>query len=104
MAVLWREGDPRILVIFVVYLAVAEIFVQMRWRMSLSCPHCGFDPVTYKKNVEAAVEKVRVHLLRRKEDPRFLLAQPLHLPTRRAESPVEASPERTPGRLVSRQI
>ena len=104
MIAIWREFDPRVLVIFVVYLAIAEVFVQIRWRMALSCKQCGFDPVIYKKSATVAVEKVKDHLLRRKQDPRYLLYEPLNLPTRRAEAatPPRLAPER--GRLVSKQI
>ena len=103
MVLIWREFDPRALMIFVVYLAIAEIFVQIRWRMSLSCRQCGFDPVIYKKNAEVAAEKVKDHLLRRKQDPRYLLYEPLNLPVRRIPPPLQpGEPQR--GRLISKQI
>ena len=103
MVLIWREFDPRALMIFVVYLAIAEVFVQIRWRMSLSCRQCGFDPVIYKKNAEVAAEKVKDHLLRRKQDPRYLLYEPLNLPVRRIPPPPQpGEPQR--GRLISKQI
>ena len=103
MMVIWREFDPRVLMIFVVYLATAEIFVQVRWRMSLGCKQCGFDPVIYKKSPDVAVEKVKDHLERRKKDPRFLLFEPLDLPVRRVPPPQQAG-EPLRGRLISKQI
>ncbi len=103
MVLIWQEFDPRVLMVFVVFVASAEIFVQIRWRMSLSCRQCGFDPVIYKKNAEVAAEKVKDHLLRRKQDPRYLLYEPLNLPVRRVPPPQQAGePKR--GRLISRQI
>ena len=103
MLLIWREFDPRSIFIFVVFLALAEVFVQVRWRMSLSCKKCGFDPVVYKKNAEVAVEKVKDHLQRRKHDPRFLLTEPLNLPFRRVPPPQQAG-EPSRGRLISKQI
>ncbi len=103
MVVIWQEFDPRVLMVFVIFIASAEIFVQIRWRMSLSCRQCGFDPVIYKKNAEVAAEKVKDHLLRRKQDPRYLLYEPLNLPVRRVPPPQPAGePKR--GRLITRQI
>ena len=103
MVLIWREFDPRALVVFVVFLAIAEVFVQIRWRMSLSCRQCGFDPVIYRKNQEVAVEKVKDHLQRRKMDPRYLLYEPLNLPVRKVPPPQQAG-DLQRGRLISRQI
>jgi hypothetical protein len=115
MLAFWQEFDPRVTVIFVIFLAVAEAFVQLRWRLSVPCKQCGFDPVLYKKRPEVAAEKVKVHLQRRREDPRYLLATPLNLPVRKvsaddftpqsAEKALESGRENDRrGRLVSRQI
>lgn len=106
MMAIWREYDPRVMIVFVVCLAIGEVFVQIRWRMAVQCKHCGFDPVLYKKAPDVAAEKVKIHLQRRKKDPQFLLAPPLNLPARK--TPVEERApkptENTRGRLVSRQI
>jgi hypothetical protein len=106
MMLIWREFDPRVFTIFIIFLAIGETFVQLRWRMSLTCKHCGFDPVIYKKNPEDAAEKVRGHLLRRREDPRYLLARPLDLPVRRVPAPDERLDiaEAQRGRLISKSV
>lgn len=86
MIVTYRDFDPRAVLFFVFGLMVAEFFIQLRWRMGVLCPHCGFDPVLYKKSPEKAAERVRRHLERRKNDPRSLLRPPLQLPYRKASS------------------
>jgi len=83
----------------------------------MTCKHCGFDPVLYLKDVNAAVAKVQKRLEERKNDPSAMLAAPLKIPFRRKpnESKLEfkneamARAEATvtearKGRLVSRQI
>lgn len=67
-------------VLFIVFLMLSEMFVQIRWRMAMVCKSCGFDPVLYIKNQALAVAKVKVHLDKRKNDPANLLARPLNLP------------------------
>jgi hypothetical protein len=123
MYLLFREFDPRVFMIFVVLLAISEVFVQLRWRIAMTCRQCGFDPVLYLKDVNAAVAKVQKRLAERKEDPMSLLSAPLKISRRikrvdvkdsmRAEalenalarpSSATTSPNSKRGRLVSRQI
>lgn len=61
MWALWFEVDPRAVIIFVLSLAISEIFIQIRWRLSLVCPHCQFDPLVYLKSPDRAAERVRRH-------------------------------------------
>ena len=58
MFLVWREIDGRAIIFFVFFISVAEIFVRVRWRVGLTCPHCSFDPLLYKTNREKAVLKV----------------------------------------------
>jgi hypothetical protein len=81
MIALWQEADPRGFVIFVVLLAIAEVFVQFRWRLSVACKSCGFDPILYLKDPALAAAKVKAHLDRRSTDVSLLLARPLNLPS-----------------------
>lgn len=85
MMVVWKQFDPKAIIVFAFFLLLAEVFIQMRWRMSLSCRHCGFDPVLYLKDTTKAVEKVKLHLEKRKQDPKHLLTRPLDLPAVKAE-------------------
>ena len=114
MFAIWQEFDPRVVLIFVFFLAIAEIFVQIRWRLTISCKHCGFDPVLYTKDPQKAADKVSAFLESRKQDPHFLLSQPLNLT--RIRKPNMATPfdkelalSRRPagerkGQLVSKSI
>jgi hypothetical protein len=65
-----------------VFLLFAELFVHLRWRMSLICHECGFDPLIYKTHPAKAAEKVRVTLERRSKDPRAYLKPPLKIPVK----------------------
>ena len=60
-------------------LGFAEIFILVRWRLSIPCPHCGFDPVVYKKKPEVAAAQVKAFLDQRREDP-LAVFSPLQLP------------------------
>lgn len=92
--------DGRGLLIFGAFVVAAEIFVQMRWRVSLPCPHCGFDPVLYARKPADAAEKVKIRLAERKNDPRALLGRPLHIPVRR----ITAEDRRRKGQNLSREV
>ena len=35
-------------------LAWSEALLHMRWRASIKCTHCGFDPMLYKNSPERA--------------------------------------------------
>jgi hypothetical protein len=83
MFAIWKEFDPRVIVIFVLFAVVAEVFVRTRWRMGLLCPHCGFDPLLYKTNRAEAVKRVKAKLDDIRLSGRHLLRQNnpfLHLP------------------------
>ena len=103
MMAIWQQFDPRVMIVFVVCVALAEVFVKLRWRLSVPCRQCGFDPILYKKDHVEALKRVQVQLVKRREDPRYLLARPLQLPTISPEKSI-ALQERAKGRLVSRSI
>lgn len=103
MFAIWQQYDPRVMIVFVVCLAISEVFVKIRWRLSVVCRQCGFDPVLYVKQPELALEKVKAQLDLRKQDPKYLLAKPLNLPAIPAEK-AKALETKGKGRLVSRSI
>ena len=103
MYAFWGAFDPRVLVIMAVFLAMTETFIQIRWRLSVACKQCGFDPVLYVKEPEKAAQKVSLHLQNRREDPKYLLAKPLNLPTITPEKAEALQHKDKKGRLVSRQ-
>ncbi len=64
MLAFWQSFDGRVFLLFALNLTVAEAFVQIRWRLSLSCHHCGFDPVLYVQSPEKAAQKVKDYRLK----------------------------------------
>lgn len=103
MFAIWQQFDPRVIIAFVVCLAISEVFVKIRWRLSVVCCQCGFDPVLYLKEPTLAVQKVKLQLDLRKQDPKYLLAKPLNLPAIPAEK-AQALQAKEKGRLVSRSV
>lgn len=103
MFAIWQHYDPRVMIVFVVCLALSEVFVKIRWRLSVVCRQCGFDPILYLKQPELAAQKVKEQLDLRKQDPKYLLAKPLNLPAIPAEK-AKALQGKEKGRLVSRSI
>lgn len=70
---LWQSFDPKFFVIFAFSLVCTEIFIKMRWRLSLPCPYCGFNPVVYLQDPEKAAQQVKHFLDSKKEDLDFWL-------------------------------
>ncbi|MBK9293337.1 MAG: hypothetical protein IPM57_02675 [Oligoflexia bacterium] len=66
---IWRQIDPRALVILVLTLMFIEIGILIRRRLEAPCPHCGFDPYLYLKDQKAACDRVKMHLEKRQADP-----------------------------------
>lgn len=85
MYLLWHDFDARVVVIFAVCVAFGELFVQFRWRLSVICQNCGFDPVLYLKNSDQACSRVREHMENLKLDPNKILRRRPVLPSLTAE-------------------
>lgn len=103
MFLIWQQYDPRVMIVFVVCLAISETFVKLRWRLSVVCRQCGFDPILYIKNPDQAAGKVREQLELRKQSPQYLLTKPLNLPAIPAEK-AKALQTKKKGSLVSRSV
>lgn len=86
---IWHQPDLRGLVILAALLMGAEGATQLRWRQSVVCQNCGFDPVVYLKSPELAGQKITKFLKIRSESPEFLLKPALNLPVRRTLPPAE---------------
>lgn len=80
MWAIWLTIEPKAIYIFIVVHCLTEFIVHFRWRVSLVCSQCGFDPLIYIRDKNKAAQKVKAYLLARKTDPKFLLAPKLHLP------------------------
>ncbi len=66
----WQEIDFKLIPFSVSVLGLMEVSIQIRWRMSLPCKKCGFDPLTYIKSPSKAAEQVRMRFEKRLEDPK----------------------------------
>lgn len=104
MYVVFGGLDPRALIFYAVAMVTVESCIQFRWRLSVTCSHCGFDPVMYVKDQEKAAAKVKAHLERRRDNVDYLLAPPVRLPTRRQSE--KQGPRRSPhrGQNLSKQV
>jgi hypothetical protein len=79
----FKSLDPRGLAFVGTLLIIAEIFAQTKWRASMICRNCGFDPVIYVRSPEQAGLKIKAFLDKRKESPDFLLRPPVVLPVKK---------------------
>lgn len=71
----WGETDPRGLVIFCLLAAASEFFTFVRWRVSVVCKLCGFDPILYKRSPERAAVRVREFFEKQMQRPEFQLSR-----------------------------
>jgi hypothetical protein len=94
--IFWQDVDPRCVVLFAVGLGMTEMFIILRWRLSIACPHCGFDPVLYKKSAEKAALRVKTHMGLRRSDPLSVFSPSLNLPVlvKKTKRPPEAGATR----------
>lgn len=76
----FKSLDVRGLGFIGVLLLIGEIFAQTKWRTSMVCRNCGFDPVVYIRSPEQAGLKIKAFLETRAESPAHLLRPPVVLP------------------------
>ena len=81
---IWGGPDLRSMIIFMSLAFSFQFFLRMRYRESVKCPHCGFDPILYSQDHEQAAQKVKSFMEKRKNNPEFLLKpqpkiEPLYL-------------------------
>lgn len=50
------------------FLIIFDVAKRSLYRHFASCPHCGFDPLLYKKNRKQAKLKIQEHLQQRKSE------------------------------------
>ena len=84
--VVYKTLDPRGLFFIGILLVIGEAFAQMKWRTSMVCRNCGFDPVIYVRSPEQAGLKIRAFLDKRPESPAHLLRPPVTLPVKKEKS------------------
>jgi hypothetical protein len=71
----WQRIDPKGILLLIMAVAVIEAGILFRRRWSLACPHCGFDPIVYKRSPALACERVKMHIQARQDDPDVWLAR-----------------------------
>jgi hypothetical protein len=69
----WERFHLVALLLFAILTVVTEFIFHLRWRSSVKCKGCGFDPVLYKQNPELAASFVKAKLDSRKQDPLYML-------------------------------
>jgi hypothetical protein len=69
----WHDFHWAGILLFCSLTILSEFIYQMRWRLSVKCKSCGFDPLLYKQSPHLAAQEVKTFLEKRKEDPLYLL-------------------------------
>ena len=79
----YQNLDSRGLYFVVALLLIGESFSQFKWRASMICSNCGFDPVVYVRSPEQAGLKIKAFLEKRNDSPEHLLRSPVILPLKK---------------------
>ena len=100
---IWGGPDLRSLFIFMGMAFSLQVLLRVRYRASVKCPHCGFDPILYQHDQEEAAQKVKAFMEGRQDNPQFMLKpQPEINPIRRkSSSSFPLSPEQAPEENLS---
>jgi hypothetical protein len=69
----WQEFRWLACVLFLALSAWSEFVHSMRWRQSVNCKNCGFDPFVYKQNPDNAAKMVNEFMALRRDNPSYLL-------------------------------
>jgi len=107
MFISWQGFDARVCILSVFCLAAAEAFIQFRWRLSVSCNYCGFDPVLYIKDQPLAKQRVIETLERKKRSPSYLMSDKnpyMTLPKRQIKTSLLEQRTKKEEPLLSKQI
>ncbi len=74
MLIIWQSFDFKIVPIFAMLVCGVEFLIQIKYRMLMDCPRCGFDPYLYRQDVNKCVQKVKDHLEKQRLDPLALMS------------------------------
>lgn len=80
--ILYQDLDLRSVVFLSFFIAIAEVFIHLRWRMALVCHECGFDPIIYMRDQGVAAAIVKNKLESRSSNPQSYLKPPLNVPVK----------------------
>lgn len=53
-------------------LGITEVLIQLRWRVSIACQKCGFDPVLYLRDPKKAATLVKQTMRSKLSNPNNL--------------------------------
>lgn len=67
--------DPIGIMVFCIFILGAEVFIYLRWRMSIVCSLCGFDPILYKRSPAKASARVGEFFKEQVDNPEFWLSR-----------------------------
>ena len=96
----WERPDPRGLIFLVFFIMISEVVLQLRWRMNMTCPYCGFDPILYLKDPKKVALKVKAVLEKTKNDPQKIFSEKNPL---RKLTPLRKPPKRSQHSQLSKQ-
>jgi hypothetical protein len=77
---IWEGPDLRSLLIFMTLAFILQVFLRVRYRESVKCPHCGFDPILYNHQPEQAAQRVKSFMESRKDNPQYMLRPQPRIP------------------------
>lgn len=77
---IFQDLDLRALIFISIFIGLSEMFIHLRWRISLNCMECGFDPIIYKKSPSQAALKVKSTLANREKNPQNYFKPALKIP------------------------
>ena len=103
MYVVWGAWAGQALVILVCTLGAMEVAIQAMWRLSVRCQICGFDPVLYTRDANAASLKVKEHLEATEGNPIRTL-KTMQLPKRSVKKESERKSVSGVGRSLSKRV
>jgi hypothetical protein len=76
----FKSLDPTGLLFVGLLLVAGEVFAQAKWRTSMVCSNCAFDPIIYIRDPEQAGLKIKAFLEKRPDSPAHLLRPPIARP------------------------
>lgn len=76
VAVFKQQMDPRGFLLGAIGVGFSEVFIGLRYRLRLICGRCGFDPVLYRRDPNAAAQRVKQFREERMNNPILALAEP----------------------------
>jgi glutaredoxin len=65
MIVTWPLFTWKGIVVIVPFWTIFETVYRARTRAALACPHCGFDPYLFARDIKLAAQEVDTHWRRK---------------------------------------